>query len=160
MINLYAGSAAGRMSPRQYPEHATVLLVDDHPWVLDSLLEIIETDSTLTVVATASRISEAVRKARLWQPEVAVLDVNMPDGGGWAAARALREVCPGIRLVAYSSYDEALITRTITAAGISSYVSKGSDVNLLIAAIHGEDVMPEPAEAMPLMGRTAGGVAG
>jgi DNA-binding NarL/FixJ family response regulator len=79
----------------------------------------------------------------------------MPDGGGWAAARGLREVCPDIRLVAYSSFDEALVIRTIRAAGISAFVTKGSDIDVLLAAIHGEDFRPAPVEARPLMRRTA-----
>ncbi len=115
---------------------------------------IVEGDSTLTVVATASGVSEAIRKARLWQPQVAVLDVNMPDGGGWAAARGLREVCSGIRLVAYSSYDEALVTRTMSAAGICSFVSKGSDIQMLISAIHGADLKPAASVVAPLLRRT------
>jgi DNA-binding NarL/FixJ family response regulator len=69
----------------------------------------------------------------------------MPDGGGWEAARGLLENCPGIRLVAYSSFDHALITRTMTQAGVSAFVSKGSDIELLLAAIHGENVMPTRA---------------
>ena len=136
-----------------YPQRITVLLVDDHPTVVDALMEIIETDDTLTVVATACRVSEAIRKAQLWQPQVAVLDVNMPEGGGWAVARGLLEVCPEIRLVAYSAFDRALVTRTMSAAGISSYVTKGSDLQELFAAVHGEDVIPEPACETPLLDR-------
>ena len=84
----------------------------------------------------------------------------MPDGGGWAAARELREVCPGIRLVAYSSFEDALVTRTMTAAGISAYVTKGSDIGLLLAAVHGEDLMPLPRADQPLIRRSIAGVAG
>jgi DNA-binding NarL/FixJ family response regulator len=131
----------------------SVLLLDDHPAVLDSLIELLETDPSLTVVATASRVPDAIRKAALWKPKVAVIDVSMPDGGGWAAARGLLEVCPEVRLVAYSSYDEPLVTRTMVAAGVSAFVSKGSDIQTLLAAIHGEDVMPERWDQAPLLGR-------
>jgi len=123
----------------------TVLIADDNPDVLDSVKEIIATDDSLTVVAAAGEVPEAIRLGRQTQPQVAVLDVNMPDGGGWEAARGLQEACPGIRLVAYSSFDHALITRTMTQAGVSAFVSKGSDIEVLLAAIHGENVMPTPA---------------
>jgi CheY-like chemotaxis protein len=123
----------------------TVLIADDNPDVLESVKEIIATDNSLTVVAAATEVGEAIRLGRINQPQVAVLDVNMPDGGGWEAARGLLEACPGIRLVAYSSFDHALITRTMTQAGVSAFVSKGSDIELLLRAIHGENVMPAPA---------------
>lgn len=145
---------AGPGSPG-VPGNLTVLLLDDHAVMLESVRAIVETDDTLTVVGTASRVPDAVRLASQTHPQVAVIDVNMPDGGGWAAARGLREVCPDIRLVAYSSFAEALVIRTIRAAGISAFVTKGSDIDVLLAAIHGENSRPAPAEAKPLIGRTA-----
>ena len=111
---------------------------------------------TLVVVGTASRVPDAIRLALRTRPQVAVVDVSMPDGGGWAAARGLREVCPGIRLVAFTSFDNALVIRTIAAAGINAYVTKGSAIEVLLAAIHGEDVMPAPPQRMSLIRRTAG----
>jgi CheY-like chemotaxis protein len=121
-------------------EAVTVLLLDDHPALLLSLKEAIETDDALTVVATAGRIPDAIGLAVATQPRVAVIDVNMPDGGGWAAARGLREVCPGIRLVAYSAFSEALVTRTMAAEGVSAFVSKDSDIEVFLAAIRGENL--------------------
>ena len=142
------------------PANLTVLLLDDHSVMLESVRAIVETDDTLTVVGTANRVPDAVLLARQTHPQVAVIDVNMPDGGGWAAARGLREVCPDIRLVAYSSFDEALVIRTIRAAGISAFVTKGADIDVLLAAIHGEDIRPVLAQAKPLINRTTAVTAG
>ena len=143
----------GQLS-RGDPDTLTVLLLDDHAVILEALRALIQSDDTLVVIGTASRISDAIRLARGMQPDVAVIDVHMPDGGGWAAARALRAVCPDIRLVAFSAYDDALVTRTICAAGISAFVTKGSEIGVLIAAIRGDDVMPTPAQPMSLIRRT------
>jgi CheY-like chemotaxis protein len=140
-------------------DRVAVLLVDDDTRVLDALADLVETDPTLTVVSTACRIEEAVSAARLWMPEVAVVDVNMPGGGGWAAARGLREVCPEIRLVVYSAFHAALVSRTMAACGISAYITKGSDDRLLLAAIHGEDLMPAPPEVAPLRSRGLAAIA-
>ena len=139
---------------RRNPDTLTVLLLDDHTVMLEALRALIESDEGLVVIATASRIPDAVRLARGMQPDVAVIDVHMPDGGGWAAARGLREVCPDMRLVAFSAFDDALVTRTIAAAGISAFVTKGSEIGVLLAAIRGEDVMPAPPQRMPLIRRT------
>jgi DNA-binding NarL/FixJ family response regulator len=153
-VTEYPEPTDARPGSPEAPGNLTVLLLDDHTVMLESVRAIVETDDTLTVVGTANRVPDAVWVARHTHPQVAVIDVNMPDGGGWAAARGLREVCPDIRLVAYSSFDEALVIRTIAAAGISAFVSKGSDIDVLLAAIHGEDVRPVPVQARPLIGRT------
>jgi len=126
----------------------SVLIVDDHEAMRESIREILDTDPTLTVAGAADGVESAIGLARVTQPDVAIVDVNMPAGGGWAAARGLRTVCPGIRLVAYSSFDEALITRTMMATGISAYVTKGSDIAVLIAVIHGEHPTSEPGEVI------------
>jgi DNA-binding NarL/FixJ family response regulator len=133
-----------------------VLLLDDNPALLESLKEAVEGDGTLTVVGMVCRIRDAIRLAAATRPQVAVIDVNMPDGGGWAAARGLREICPDIRLVAYSAFGQALVMRTMAVAGISAFVTKGADLDVLLAAIHGENLRPSPPEPTPLMGgRTA-----
>ena len=144
---------AGQHS-RRYPGTLTVVLLDDHAVMLEALRALIQSDDSLVVIGTASRVPDAIRLARGMQPDVAVIDVHMPDGGGWAAARGLREVCPDIRLVAFSAYDDALVTRTIAAAGIDAFVSKGSEIGVLLAAIRGEDLMPTPTQQMPLFRRT------
>lgn len=134
-------------------ELVTVLIVDDFPVTLSALDEALQADDTLIVVGAANSIGAAIDLASYLKPDVAVMDVNMPDGGGWALAQGLRHAVPGIRMVAYSAFDDALLTRTIAAAGISAYVTKGSDVQLLIDAIHGAAIMPSRDEPRALMGR-------
>ena len=136
------------------PEGVPVLLLDDNLTVLEALKEAVAADETLTVVGTACRISDAIRVAAATHPRVAVIDVNMPDGGGWTAARGLRVICPDIRLVAYSGFGDELVVRTIAAAGVSAFVTKDSDIEVLLAAIHGRDVKPSPRDPTPLLGRT------
>jgi DNA-binding NarL/FixJ family response regulator len=144
------GKASGEI-----PEVTTVLLLDDHWVMLEAVRSLIESDDSLAVVGTASRVPDAIQLARKLQPQVAVIDVRMPDGGGWAAARGLREICPEMRLVAYSAVEDALVTRSIAASGIDAFVPKGSDIQLLLAAIHGENVMPSPEHPRPPVRRMA-----
>jgi DNA-binding NarL/FixJ family response regulator len=89
-----------------------------------------------------------------------VLDVTLPDGSGWVAARRLREVVPDIRLVAYASFGDALITRMMMAAGVFAYIIKGSDDGILLAAIHGDEEPPLSPREQALAGRTAAGLEG
>ena len=136
--------------PGSDPAPLSVLLLDDSPEVLAVLREALETDPTVKVVGASGRVPEGIRLAAAKQPQVAVVDVNMPEGGGWAAVRGLREVCPHIRVVGHSAYDDALVTHTMIAAGTSAFVSKGDDLELLLAAIHGEDVMPTESATLYL----------
>jgi two-component system response regulator DevR len=152
-VTNHAEPADAASRSQDVPEAVTVLLLDDHPALLASLKEAVEADDTLTVVGAVGRIPDAIGLAVATQPRVAVIDVNMPDGGGWAAARGLREVCPGIRLVAYSAFGDALLTRTIAVAGVSAFVSKDSDIDVLLAAIRGENLQPSPSEPTPLIRR-------
>jgi DNA-binding NarL/FixJ family response regulator len=142
------------------PDAVTVLIVDEHPAMREAVREVMETDGTISVVAAAGRITEAVSLAKLWEPEVAVLDVNLPGGGGWTAARRLREVVPDIRIVAYAPYADALITRMMMAAGAFAYITTGSDEALLLAAVRGEASPPPTGEERALAGRSTAGVAG
>jgi two-component system, NarL family, response regulator DesR len=135
-------------------ERTSVLIVDDSPLMLNAIAGVLGTDESLKVVGTAIRIGDAVTTARQLRPDVAVIDVNMPGGGGWALARRLRQSVPGIRLVAYSAIDDPRIPRTLAAAGVAAYVIKGSDVELLLAAIHGEDLMPPSEQPVALVGRS------
>ena len=88
----HAEPADAASRSQDVPEAVTVLLLDDHPALLASLKEAVEADDTLTVVGAVGRIPDAIGLAVATQPRVAVIDVNMPDGGGWAAARGLRAV--------------------------------------------------------------------
>lgn len=134
-------------------ERTTVLIVDDSPFMLKAISDVLGTDDSLTVVGNAIRIGDAVTTARELRPDVAVIDVNMPGGGGWALARRLRQSVPGIRLVAYSAVDDPQVPRTLAAAGVAAYVIKGSDIELLLAAIHGEDLLPPSEQPVTLVGR-------
>jgi DNA-binding NarL/FixJ family response regulator len=95
----------------------------------------------MELLGVASGVDDGVALVRRWQPDVVVLDVNMPDGGGLRAAKEMVVVAPAARLVAFSAFDKTLIRRAMTAAGVSAYVSKSGDVRELLDAIRaGRDV--------------------
>ncbi|MGP8161930.1 MAG: hypothetical protein ACLQGJ_12055 [Candidatus Dormibacteria bacterium] len=64
--------------PQDVPEGATLLLLDDNLALLESLKEAVEADDTITVVGMACRIRDGLRLAAATQPQVAVIDINMP----------------------------------------------------------------------------------
>jgi DNA-binding NarL/FixJ family response regulator len=112
-----------------------VIIVDDSGEVLSALGRIIDKQVDMELVGVASSVDDGVALVRQYLPDVVVLDVNMPDGGGLRAAREMVVVAPGARLVAFSAFDKTLIRRAMTAAGVSAYVSKSGDIRDLLQAI-------------------------
>jgi len=72
----------------------SVVIADDLPLVVDALTELLGGDPSIVVVATANDAVAAVEAAAATRPDVALLDVRMPAGGGGVAARGIREVSP------------------------------------------------------------------
>ena len=112
----------------------TLLVVDDHPVVVQGLSQLLEGNG-MEVVATASTADDAVRAARKTKPDVAVLDVRMPDKDGFAALEKLRTVCPGTAIVMFSGYDNPTYVARAVAAGAHDYIMKDAPPKELFAAI-------------------------
>jgi DNA-binding NarL/FixJ family response regulator len=112
-----------------------VIIVDDSREMLATVGRIIDKQVDMELIGVASGVDAGVALVRWWQPDVVVLDVNMPDGGGLRAAQEMGVVAPGARLVAFSAFATTLIRRAMTAAGVCAYVSKSGDVRELLDAI-------------------------
>jgi DNA-binding NarL/FixJ family response regulator len=112
-----------------------VIIVDDSGEVLSALGRIIDKQPDMELIGVASGVDDGILLAQQLQPDVVVLDVNMPEGGGLRAAKGMVGVAPGARLIAFSAFDKMLIRRAMTAAGVSAYVSKSGDVRELLGAI-------------------------
>ena len=118
-----------------------VIIVDDSGEVLSALGRIIDREVDLELIGVASSVDDGVLLVRKLQPDVVVLDVNMPDGGGLRAAKEMVVVAPAARLIAFSAFDKTLIRRAMTVAGVSAYISKSGDIRELLDAIRvGRDV--------------------
>ena len=118
-----------------------VIIVDDSGEVLSALGRIIDKQVDLELIGVASSVDDGVLLVRQLQPDVVVLDVNMPDGGGLRAAKEMVVVAPAARLIAFSAFDKTLIRKAMTVAGVSAYISKSGDIRELLDAIRvGRDV--------------------
>ena len=102
----------------------TVLLVDDHEIVRRGLGDLLETDGDIIVAASVGTVAEGLTAARRTTPDVAVLDVRLPDGTGLELCAALTAVEPPIRCIMLTSFadDHALVEAS--EAGASAYLLK------------------------------------
>jgi two-component system, NarL family, response regulator DevR len=126
------------MVPAQSPsEHPVirVFLLDDHEIVRRGLAELIELEPDMEVVGEAGNKADALLRIPAARPDVAVLDVRLPDGSGVEVCRDIRDVLPDMRSLMLTSYadDEALFDAIM--AGAAGYVLKDIRGNDLIDAI-------------------------
>lgn len=112
-----------------------ILLADDHGIVRAGLRAVLEHYDQFQVIAEASTGEEAVEKARILKPDVAVLDIRMPGISGIEACHQIVSTVPGCRVVMLTSYAEDELLFSAIRAGASGYVLKRIGENDLIQAI-------------------------
>ena len=112
-----------------------VLLAEDHETVRHGLRLLIDAQDDMCVIAEAADGSVAVERATAMKPDVVILDVSMPEMNGLAAARALKEVVPGVSIIALTRHDDPSYVHELMAAGASGYVLKQSPSVHLLQAI-------------------------
>lgn len=101
----------------------TLLIADDDP-VVRSMLSM-GLDQRFEVIAAVEDSQEAVMAAVALRPHVAVIDVNMPGGGGERAVRGIAEMSPDTAIVVLSGDEEDSVVRDLLQAGAMSYCRKG-----------------------------------
>ncbi|KAA1432976.1 hypoxia response regulator transcription factor DosR/DevR [Mycolicibacter arupensis] len=102
----------------------TVFLVDDHEVVRRGLIDLLGADPELDVVGEAGSVAEALARIPPLRPDVAVLDVRLPDGNGIELCRELLSRLPDLRCLILTSFtsDEAMLDAIL--AGASGYIVK------------------------------------
>lgn len=113
----------------------TVFVLDDHELVRRGLIQLLSSDPRFTVVGEAGNQASAIPAILDAEPDVALLDVRLPDGSGVAVCREVRSANPDIRCLMLTSYsdDEALFDAIM--AGASGYLIKDIRAAELVRAI-------------------------
>lgn len=137
-----------------------VFLLDDHEIVRRGIAELIGLQSDLEVVGEAGSAAEAVIRITASQPDVAVLDVRLPDGNGVEVCREIRSLFPNIHVLMLTSYsdDEALFNAIM--AGASGYVLKeirGSDLITAIRQVAAGNSLLDPSVTERVLERLRNG---
>lgn len=112
-----------------------VLIVDDHEVVRMGLRSLLNREGSVEVVGEAGSLAEAVDSASRFTPDVAVMDVRLPDGSGVEACREIRAKNPKVQVIMLTSYadDEAVLASIM--AGAAGYFLKQTRGKELIRAI-------------------------
>lgn len=112
-----------------------IILVDDHALVRDGVSRLLEAQRDLIVVGSFGDGEEALQFVRREAPDLAILDVAMPNGSGIELARRLREAAPDTQLIVLSMHSDAAYVQQALAAGVTGYVAKDSPGAVLVAAV-------------------------
>jgi DNA-binding NarL/FixJ family response regulator len=113
----------------------SVLLVDDHPVVIEGLRKLLEIAGDIDVTGTANDASQAIDMARTLRPDVILLDLRMPGASGIQATRRLREQEFAGAVILLTSYGDQAYVRQALEAGADGYLLKSTPSDELISSI-------------------------
>jgi DNA-binding NarL/FixJ family response regulator len=112
-----------------------VLIADDHPVFRSGLKMVIEADRMLKVVAEAEDGESALAGIRKLQPDVAVLDIDMPPPDGFAVARQVLEEGLPVEIIFLTMHKERTLFDAALNAGVKGFIVKDGAVNEIVSCI-------------------------
>lgn len=101
-----------------------VLIIDDHPLVREGLRKILELEEGITVIDEAGDGQGAINMARKLQPDIVLMDINMPGTNGVEATKVIKREFPQMGVIALTIHEEEEYVLELVRAGISGYVLK------------------------------------
>jgi len=116
------------------PKTTGVLIADDQPEVRSALRLLLTQEPDLIVVGEAIDTAQVLELAAGQQPDLVLLDWELPDQGGAAALAGLRAIHPGLAVIALSGRPEA--QPAALAAGVDAFVSKGKPPEYLMTSVN------------------------
>jgi DNA-binding NarL/FixJ family response regulator len=111
-----------------------IALCDDHPIVLNGLQNLIESEPDFEIVGTATDGLAALRLIAEKMPDIALIDISMPELNGIALARRLQLEAPSVRVVVLTVYEDRAFLKQALDAGVRGYLLKRSAAESLIQA--------------------------
>ena len=129
-------------------------MVDDHPIVRDGLVAVLSTQPDFEVVGQASSGPEAIQCVSASQPDVILLDLEMPDMDGVETLQRLREIDPAVRVIVFTAFDtDERIVKAVQ-AGAQGYLLKGvprDEIFNAIRVVHAGGALLQPVIASKLL---------
>jgi signal transduction histidine kinase len=114
----------------------SVLIADDDAAIREALADLLSEESSIKLVDLAATADEAIEIAARERPEVALLDVRMPGGGGPRAAREIAVRSPATKYLAFSAREDTESVYEMLQLGASGYLVKGAADREIVEAIH------------------------
>lgn len=115
---------------------ARILLVDDHPIVLQGLKQLINQEKDLMVCGEAADSNGALKAFGTLKPDLAIIDISLKQGSGLELIKTLKVRYPKMPALVLSMHDDSLYAERVLRAGAKGFINKAEATDKLIAAIH------------------------
>ncbi|WP_168427363.1 response regulator [Candidatus Colwellia aromaticivorans] len=112
-----------------------VFIVDDHELVRQGLRQLIEGEIDLKLCGEAANVSDALKMRSSLRPDVAIVDISLPDGNGLDLIKQLHSWQPQMRIIALSMHDDELYAERAINNGASGYINKQDSAQKLLVGI-------------------------
>jgi len=111
------------------------MLVDDHPMVLAGVQQMLDTAGDIRVVAQAQDAREAMGALASDNPDVAVIDISLPDENGLSLLQRIKRTSPHVAVLMLSGYGEEMYALRALRAGADGYLTKGAPLDEIVGAV-------------------------
>lgn len=129
------------------PEKIRIMIVDDHPMICEGIAAMIANDAGMEVVAQATDGFDAVEKFRSYEPDITLMDLQMPRMNGIEAIAAIKKQFPVARLIVLTVYRGDVNASRAMAAGAAGYLLKNmlrKDLLNSIRKVHAGQILVQP----------------
>lgn len=116
-------------------QHIQVLLIDDHELVRSGIEYLLNQDPDIEVVAVGCSGEDALSLYKKLQPDIILMDINMPGMGGMEAMKRLLAHDPDCKIIAVSVHEDGVIPKQVIKLGVKGYLNKGCPVEEMTSAI-------------------------
>lgn len=110
-------------------------LVDDHKLFIKGIISLFEENSEMEVVGHAYSAKQFLNEPPVTEPDVILIDINMPDMTGIELTRIIKEKNPKAKILALTMFEDILYIQKMIQSGANGYVLKSADMQVLIEAI-------------------------
>ena len=114
---------------------ARIFIVDDHPLVRSGFHQLIAGEPDLSVCCEAGSVAEALEQLTVHEPDLAIVDISLPDGNGLDLIKRMRARAPHMGVLVASMHDEDLLAERALRAGAMGYINKQEAAEQVIGAI-------------------------
>ena len=133
-----------------------IVIADDHSVLRAGLRALLEAEPDIKVVGEAEDGVDCIGRAVELEPDVMLLDINMPHCNGLEALAQITDLCPATRVLVLTMLDDAVYLRQVLASGGAGYVLKqaaGDELLSAIRTVHDGGVFLHPHHALALAGQ-------